>query len=176
MAYSTPEKIRMAVVPTSDGQLPTTPTHTAADLSDDQLLDAIAEADAMIDSMIGRFYATPAVSITDPATGELTVPHPLDYWSRNIAAFNATLSKKSTQDLSDRDPVVLRYNATMDALRAVNAGSASLSLPRNEGDSRAAGADPAFNPYVGDLWTPEDFSIHPRGDGWSAPTPYWDGR
>src|SRR4051812_49652477 len=130
--YSTPEMVRMAVSTATNGDLPTTATHTAADLSDEALLDAIAEADATIDSFIGRFYTTPV-----PVDDANKIPHPIDYWSRNIAAYNATLTFRGSQDISNDDPVTRRYTATMEALRAVNQGSAQLSLGLNEGDHSA---------------------------------------
>lgn len=170
MAYSTPEMGRKALVPSSDGSQPQTPTNTAADLGDDQWLDAIAEADSEIDAMIGRFYKTPV----DPGVGDIA-PQPINFWSRNIAAYKATLSYRKTQDLSDRDPVTLRYQATMDALRMVNQGTAKIEIPLNVGDSRAEGASPAYNPYIGDLWSPEDFHLSPGDDGWSVPIPFWWG-
>lgn len=165
MAYSTPEMVRLALLPSSDGSLPTAPSNTAADLSDQQLVDAIAEADAHIDSMIGGRYATPVELISGD------VPHPLDYWSRNIAAYNAALTYRQNQPLPDDHPVALRWRATMDALDAVSRGRASLPLPSNVGPSAAAGAGPAYNPYGGDLWVPADFEIgNPRqsrpGLGW----------
>src|SRR4051812_32630014 len=138
MAYSTPEMVRKAFVPSSDGTLPAAKTYTAADLSDDQLIDAIGEADGLIDSMIGRFFTTPVVEVAG------AIPHPIDWWSRNLAAYNAYLSFRQGQDFSDQDPVARRYQATLAALQAVNAGTASLDLPRQSGDNRAAGASPAY--------------------------------
>jgi phage gp36-like protein len=167
MPYSTPEMVRKAFVPSSDGTLPATQTFTAADLTDDQLLDAIGEADGYIDSMIGRFYTTPVAQ-----TGN-TAPHPLDWWSRNIAAYNAYLAFRQGQDFSDQDPVARRYQATLVALQAVNAGTASLNLPRQDGDSRASGASPAYEPYQGDLWTPEDFSVNPSWGLTYGHQPFW---
>lgn len=172
--YSTPEMIRKAISVSSDGGLPTTPTHTAADLADGALLDAIKEADALIDSYIGRFYVTP-VALVDGA-----VPHPIDYWSRNIAAYNATLTYRGSQDLSDDDPVARRYRATMDALKAVNGGTAQLSLVQNFGDSSAGSAGAPINPFEGDLFTPDEFDLAaPNFDpvtGGIGSGPFWRSR
>jgi phage gp36-like protein len=167
MPYSTPEMVRKAFVPSSDGTLPAEQTFTPADMSDDQLLDAIGEADGTIDSLIGRFFTTPVEHTAE------TAPHPIDWWSRNLAAYNAYLAFRQGQDFSDQDPVARRYQATMAALQAVNSGTASLELPRQGGDSRAAGASPAYEPYAGDLWTPEDFSIGSALNvGWGS-SPFW---
>lgn len=168
MAYSTPAMVRKALVASSDGNMPTEPTHTAADLSNEQLTDAIAEADAMIDSYLSRFYAVPVAESGSPAA----VPHPIDYWSRNIAAYNATLSFRGSQDFADQDPVARRYNATVEALKAVSAGAVGLNLPKNSTDSMAAGAGEPINPYVGELFTLDDFALGYTGSQ-SYLGPFW---
>lgn len=156
MAYSTPAMVRQALVPTADGSLPDPPTHTAADLTNAQLQDAINEADAMIDGYIGGFYAVP-VSAVNGAT-----PHPLDYWSRNLAAYAATCTFRGSMDFADTDPVARRYRETVGALKDVSGGRLRLQLPQNVGPNAAAGAAPPVNPYIGDLWTPDDFDITPN--------------
>lgn len=179
MSYATVQMVRLALVPSSQGNLPTTPTRTAADLSDDQIRDAIAEADATIDSYIGSYYAVPVQPIVagsdeDGDVGQ--IPHPIDFWSRNIAAYSATLTYRGSQDLADTDPVVRRYNATMQALQAVAKGSARLQLPNNTSPNAATGAGPAYEPYAGDLFTPDDFSLAPAMfDPVMGGRPYWYG-
>lgn len=161
MSYSTPAQVRRALVPSSDGTQPTTPTNTAADLSDEQLQDSIDEADSTIDSYIGGFYAVP-VTILD-ANGQPTgsTPHPLDFWSRNIAAYAASLSYRQSQDFTDTDPVARRYKDTLASLQAVAAGRMKLQIPDNVSGNSAVGVGHAYNPYEGDLWDPTDFSLEP---------------
>lgn len=173
MAYSTKEMVRLALVPTSSGALPGTPTNTAADLSDEQIVDAIAEADSIIDGYLGKWYTVP-VAIVSPA---VLPPHPIDYFSRNIAAYNATLSYRMSLDFTDNDPVARRYMATMDALKQIAAGDVVLSqlIPKNTGDTSPTGVSPPYNPYVGDLWTPDDFAVTAQRSGVNAPSPYWPG-
>lgn len=168
MAYSTPGMIRKALWPNSDGTLSEELTHTAADLSDQQLADAIAEADSYIDSYLSRFYTVPVAMVAG------ATPHPVDYWSRNIAAYNATLSFKGSQDFSNDDPVARRYNGTVEALKAVAAGTAGLNLPHNTTDSMAAGAKPPINPYVGTLFSADDFDLT-TDNRLSGPSPFWNG-
>lgn len=158
MAYSTPAMVRQALVPSSDGSQPTgsNVTHTAADLTDAQLSDSIAEADAIIDGYLSGVYTTPVAGA--PA------PHPIDFLSRNIAAYNATLAFRGSQDFTDTDPIARRYKDSLAFLQAVGANKVSLPLPRNTGGAGATtSAGAAINPYVGDLWTPDDFSIAPSG-------------
>lgn len=148
MSYSTPAMVRKALVPSSDGT-ETSGTGTAADLTDPELQDAIDEADSTIDGYLSRFYATPVAATGDPAA----TPHPIDYWSRNIAAYNATLAFRGSQDFADTDPIARRYTATMQALLAVSTGKVGLSITENSNpDTGAAGAGTAINPpTMGDL-------------------------
>lgn len=168
-AYSTPALVRKALVPSSDGTVPSPLSHTAADLSDTILNDAIAEADSQIDGYLAGVYVTPVADGTVPGSP----PHPIDYWSRNIAAYNATLTYRGSQDFGDNDPIARRYKDTETALKAVSNNKLSLPLPRNVGGAGAnttAGAP--FNPYVGDLWTPDDFGVHETPDHRG---PFWWG-
>jgi phage gp36-like protein len=165
--------VRLALVPSLDGALPGTVTNTAADLSSTQITDAIAEADAVIDGYLSGIYVTPVLAV------ETLIPHPVDYWSRDIAAYLATCTYRGQMDIQSTDPISLRYNAVMAFLKDVSTGKASLPLPRNTAGSDAAGngaADSPINPYIGDLWDPSDFSLYPAyspalgGPGWG---PYW---
>lgn len=167
MAYSTPKMVRQALVPSSDGSQPDPLSNTAADLSDAQLNDAIAEADSTIDGYLGGFYAVPVALVGN------AVPHPLDYWSRNIASYSATLSYRGSMDFSDTDPVARRYKDTMAALQAVSAGKLKLQLPENFSGYGSTGAGPAQNPYDGDLWTPDDFNLSDAPNPGLNGSPYW---
>lgn len=159
--------VRLALTTTSDGSQPDTPSNTAADLSDAQLADAIAEADALIDGYIGGYYAVPVVAV------EGTTPAPINYWSRNIAAYNATIIYRGSMDFSETDPVSRRYNSTIQALQAVSAGKLRLQLPDNTSVNSATEAGFAFNPYEGDLWTPDDFDLTDAPNPGIAGTPFW---
>lgn len=167
MAYSTPAMVRLALHPSLDdgSNPPTDPSNTAADLTNDQLTDMIAEADSTIDSMVGAYYMVPVA--TDPSTG--STPHPIDYWSRNLAAYAATLAFREGLDLQDTDPVVRRYTATMAALTAVQSGTARLQIPVNMGPNSGVWAGNVNNGYVGDLFSPADWNLRPINNGW----PFW---
>lgn len=156
--YATVAQVRLALAPgiASPENQPNTLTHTAADLPNSQIEDAIAEADAQIDAMIGKFYIVPVQPVGGPTP---VIPHPLDYWCRNIAAYNATLTNRKGLDLTDNDPVVRRWRMAMDALTLVATGKATLSLPPNRGDSGVSGAGDVFNPYSGTLFPAGDFGL-----------------
>lgn len=177
MAYSTAAMVRQALVPSSDGSQPATPTNTAADLTDAQLADSIAEADALIDGYIGGYYAVPVVGYLD-ANGNppATVPAPINYWSRNIAAYNASLAYRGSMDFADQDPIARRFKDTLDALTAVSTGKMRLQLPQNTGVNSATEAGNVFNPYDGDLFTPDDFDLTTDPNpGILSGHPFWDG-
>lgn len=167
MAYSTAVMVRQALVPSSDGTQ-TTGTGTAADLSDAQLADAISEADATIDAYIGGYYAVPVAQVSN------ATPHPIDFWSRNLAAYFATLAWRGSMDFTETDPVARRYKETMDALTAVMNGKLRLQLPENTSGNSAIEPGSALNPYVGDLWDPTDFSLFPaQSPQLNNASPFW---
>lgn len=169
MPYSTPESVRLALVPSSKGLIPNPPSNTAADFEDEQLNDAIAEADSTIDSYIGGRYITPVAG---------TAPHPIDYWSRNLAAYFATLTYRGSQDFADTDPIARRYLATMVTLGAVSKGTTTLNVPANAGDSSVSGAGQPVNQYDGNLFggSTDGVNLGPRNSTWEDyPThPGWN--
>lgn len=162
MPYSTVVMVRNALYPADwqDGNPPDegTPTFSAADMLNEQLIDAIAQADSIIDSYIGGRYVVPVLV---DATGitYATTPHPLDFWSRDLAAYFATLTNRQSQDFTDNDPVARRYNAAMLALTGVRDGKAVLSIPTNVGPSAMTGVGTVVNPYQGNLFGPCDFDL-----------------
>jgi phage gp36-like protein len=151
----------------ADGQQPTEDmlTGTGADLSNDQLTDAIAEAQARVDSYITGRYVTP-VLVDATGTPYTSVPHPLDYWTRNIAAYLAKITYAESQDFEDIDPVARRYNMTLLDMTAVRDGKQSIAIPENPTSSSEAAAGTVINPYVGQLFCPSDFDLYPIGSAW----------
>lgn len=174
MPYSTVVEVRNALSPAPDGSPwedgdqpdPQNSTFTAADLSNDQLQDAIAEADALIDSFLGMFYIVPVVNGLDgtPLTAPIV---PLAYWSRNLAAYYGTLVYRKSQDFTDTDPVARRYAATIGYLQLVAQSKIVLPFPANITDSAGEGAGSPINVYGGqDMFQPRDFSLaFGHGDG-----------
>lgn len=173
MAYSTISMVRLALIRTTDGsEPPSSPSGTAADLSNEQIADHIAEADALINGYLAGRYTTPVAAVGDPAV----IPEPVNYWSRNIAAYEATCTYRGSMDFTDNDPVARRYKATMDALKDVAKGVLVLDLPGADGSGESpgsGGAGPAFNPYVGDLWVPADFISGEAIDDGTYQIPFW---
>lgn len=172
MAYSLPDDIRNVLAP---GVFPPEPpdpapkTNTAADLSDEQLQVAIDQAGQTIDAYIGNYYATPvAATEADPAV----YPEPIKTWSVNIAAYLATLTYRRSKDLSQQDPVALRYGLTMQQLNGVNSGKLTLPIPPNTGDSATSAVGRPVNSYSGNLFDARDFDLRPGGSWpWEPPLP-----
>lgn len=165
MPYSTVAMVRNALAPGNfeDGNEPYPDgdqTNTAADLSNDQLNDAIAQADATIDSYIGGRYAVPVLYDAGHVLYVLT-PAPLNFWSRDIAAYLATLTYRRAQDFADTDPVARRYLNAMLALTGVRDGKAVLQIPENVTDSSEVGVGSPVNPYQGHLFSTNDFDLQP---------------
>lgn len=182
MSYSTIAEVRLALAPSlSEGEL----THTAADLTDPQLQDAIAQADSMIDSFIGATYTTPvAPTSTDGGITFTVTPHPVDFWSRDIAAYLATLTYRKNQDLTATDPIQLRYNMISTFLLNVQNGKGILNLPQNANPQTELGVGQVANPYTGDLFGPSDWDLVGTNSPGGYPTPgvggwsrgYWNER
>lgn len=163
MAYCTPERLRQALAPgllAEFANQPAEKTFTAADLSNEQIQSEIDEASSMIDTALGGRYIVPVAN--DPVT--TLTPHPIDYWVRNIAAYLATCTYRGSNDFADQDPVARRFALTMTALTDVRAGKTSLNLPDVVGQNgtSSAGASAPINPYIGNLFGPEDFSLYPN--------------
>lgn len=161
MAYSTPADVRDALrdaVNIDEDEV------TGANLDDDQLEDQIAEADATIDTYIGRYYATPV----DVSGGPV---EPVRSWSRSIAAYLATLAYRMSQDSSDQDPVYRRYAHTMAQLVGVSKGELKVNLPTLP-ESSTQNDVAIANRYEGDLFVPGDFSIGeaPTSPDWNVGT------
>lgn len=159
MPYSTPAMVRNAVAPGDWAAVPPqTPggTGTAADMSDQQLSDEIAEADTQIDVALAPYYLTPVAPV------EGLVPHPIDYWSRNIAAYNATLTNNRNLPVDPNSPVALRYMQTMTAMKGLANGSTVLEIPSLNPDTTGGGAGAPLNPYEGTMFFPSDFDLIER--------------
>jgi hypothetical protein len=86
---------------------------TAATLEDQALLDALAEAHAEVLGKLGVVYTIPDGDTWDDA------PELVGSMILAVAAYLATLTWLNGRDLSDRDPVALRYNRAQLMLRQV---------------------------------------------------------
>lgn len=148
--YSSANDVRKALTPGGSAA----DTSTAAGLDDTQIEDAIAEADSTVDAHLRSRYTIPQ----DPDNVAVAVA-PVRWWSRNIAAYLATLTFRRNKDLTEDDPVRLRYNQTMALLIAIRDGKANLSLPPVV-DGAGTGTDiTVINQYEGTMFGLEDFGL-----------------
>lgn len=145
--YSTVESVRDALTPGGVSN----DKSTAAGLTNVQIQDSIAEADATIENYLSNRYVVP---IVDP------VPTTVQFWSRSIAAYLATLTKRKSSDLAETDPVVRRFNLAMSQLAAVQASKAQLSIPELASDAIQSEAQ-IQNQYEGTMFWPGDYSVGP---------------
>lgn len=155
MPYSTLIDVRRALTPGADPLN----TETAAGLKDEDIQDAITQADATIDSYLASRYATPvAAAVSAPL-------EPFRSWSRNIAAYSATLQWREGLTLDPRHPIALRWADTMDQLTKVAQGLLTLPVPGVDQDQSRRDVT-VVNPYDGGLFWPGDFSnVRPSNVG-----------
>lgn len=148
MPYSTPADVRLALSPAGGGG-------TAGSLDDNALNDAINEADALINT----YLEIPEVRT--PKVDEAGVAlQPVRWWSRNIAAYLATLTYRRGKDLTADDPVRLRYSQTMALLTDIRDGKMRSPIPLTGNPATGSSVEPqVFNQYTGTLFGPEDFGL-----------------
>lgn len=152
--YSSRTDVRSALFPGA-GADPTTDKSTAASLPNAQIESAISEADSIINTYLGvpSSHSVPR----DPDDGTVAAT-PIRYWSRNIAAYLATLTFRKGKDLGADDPVRLRYNDTVAMLAMIRDGKVANPLPDPIGPDAHAGDTLILNQYQGGpLFTPSDF-------------------
>lgn len=143
MPYATPTTVREALSPEGD-----TGPATAAQLSDDQLNDAIAEATSEIDAVV---KGAPFADGEEPAI--------IKAIARDVAGYLATLTHRQGNPLPPEHPVALRYKRAEALLAAAAAGKLDLT---EEVETEARGGNVAVvNPYEGDLFTFEDLGLGP---------------
>jgi phage gp36-like protein len=158
--YCSPIDVRNALTPGATSDDPT----TSAGLSDEQIDDAINQADARIRGYLPAGYVVPMMTLEN----NLTVATPIiRYWSRDIAAYLATLTFNRSMDVPQDEPVRLRYNDAMADLMLVAKGM--FELPPETGDTALPSEENVFvyNQYQGQLFGPEDFSLATAGTGLS---------
>jgi len=149
--YSSTDDVRYAVAPGSVGR--DSPA-TAGSLNDEQIIDAINEADSIVNLHVAGRY----VVEQDPANVAVATA-PFRYWSRNIAAWMATLSQRLSKPVDVNDPVRLRYIETMALLVKVREGN--LDIPGATPVSPSTTGDDVFvyNQYEGHLFGLNDLGL-----------------
>lgn len=138
---------------------------TAATLSDTDLADAIAEAQAEVDGrVVARGYTVP---FTDPPDLIVTV-------TRDISAYLATLKYRRGEPIAANEPIALRYTRAEQLLAQVASGAITLQASAGGAEQNTPQAA-VVNPVDGSLFTLDDFNIgvanvlyDPTGRFWPA--------
>lgn len=155
--YSSPIDVRNALTPGATSVDPT----TGAGLSDEQIDDAIRQADSRINGYLPTGYVVPTETVEN---GLVVAIAPFRYWSRDIAAYLATLTYKRNKDVPQDEPVRLRYTDAMGDLILVSRGTFELpAMPSNP--TALVGDVFVYNQYEGRLFGPEDFALAPVSGG-----------
>lgn len=154
--YCTKQDVQYALAPSGNTQ------GTAYAASDAEFNDAIVEAMGTIDAHVaGRYQIIEADLIEDPPADPVkkVAPTPIRQWTRDIAAYLITLTYKRNVDMSENDPIRLRYAHVMSQLADVRSGDLDLPLPPNT-TTNSSGLT-IVNVYEGQMFTPEDFMLSP---------------
>lgn len=143
---------------------------TAANLSDEALQQALDDAHAEVLGKLSTRYTMPADASTAPDMLKSLIV--------SVAAYVATLEWLQGKDLSDRDPVVLRYQRAETMLSQILAGTLALEgLDRSAAGVSAYDAE-GYNPaegvgLAGDVAAPTYGGLAPSGwQGAPATSPY----
>ena len=156
MPYSTKEEVRLALAPNGD---PDGDLGTAAALSDEQIDNAITEADAQVDGRLSNRYSVPFDG--DPPALVKTL-------SQDIAAYLSTLTYQRTEPITDDHPVRLRYARALVILDQLAEGD--IDLIGATGPESLTGEAHVVNPYDGALFQLSDFALE-TAPGLTAPDP-----
>lgn len=148
--YCVPADIRANVAGTDAG------TGTCAQLSDDQLNGAIAQASAKVSAYVGTSY------VVDAADPVIVVPDLVKTCAIQLATFYGTLIYRKGKDLSAMDPVYLGYQDAIGTLKDIAGGKIEVAP--------TAPADPTDKPgYVRNtipsIFTFEDSGTVPNRRG-----------
>lgn len=145
MAYATADDVRGVLQPTPDVE------GTPADLEDAQLTVSIQAASAQVDGALTRRYTVPFDDPCPDLVHELVVA---------IAAWLAQLTWRRDVDVTDRDPIQLRYEWATGILTQLAAGAIDLpgATPGSDGPPERRGVV-AVQPGPGRMFGLRDFGL-----------------
>jgi phage gp36-like protein len=152
MSYCDVQDVRNALIPGGAS----TETNTAADVPDAAIQDAIDEAMAIVDAFVGGPYES-----TD------FIPGIVLYWTRDIAAYYATLTWRKSKAPSADNPVVTRYQHAIEMLQSIAEGGLDIPSPADIPDQGTVvnPADALVASQNGTLFNPADFDLTGRSQG-----------
>jgi hypothetical protein len=118
-------------------------TGTAADLSDTAIGREIELARLYV---AGRLGSVPDHPLVDQVVGA-------------VAAYHCTLTYREGVDLTEADPVALRYTWARGVLTEATSGALNFAPAAGEPAPAGPADSGVINPYTGDLFTADDFGI-----------------
>lgn len=161
--YCSIRDVRLALTP---GAVEDDPA-TAASLPDWQIDDAIVEAEGVINAYLATRYAITPAEVEEPNPADpsevwvtMAAPTPLRGWTRDIAAYLATLTFRRNKDLPEDDPVRLRFSMVMGYLTAIRDRGMNIPLPDNDTDDQGVAVE---NLYTGHLFSMADVGLGYEG-------------
>ena len=174
--YCSVRDVRLALTPSADAAS----AETASSLPDWQIEDAILEAEGVINTYVLARYTIPTGEVTESNQGTppilsqvVVAPQPVRGWTRDVAAFLATLTFRKHKDLPEDDPVRLRYAMVLKMLEDIRDFKSTLPggafPPSDVDDDQGVHVE---NLYTGKLFGPEDFGLGYAGQV-QSPQVYW---
>jgi hypothetical protein len=174
--YCTIRDVRAALTPEASPA----DKETASGFADWQIEDGIEEAEGIVNAHVLARYNIPTgeVEVVNPEDPMETwvwivAPSPVRGWTRDIAAWLVTLTHRKSKDISEDDPVRLRYQMVLEMLVAIRDYKGSLPgsvFPPTDEDSQ--NSVHVENMYEGKLFSPEDFGLG-YGAPYQGPQVYW---
>lgn len=154
--YCTPDEVRHVLAAGAD-EIDT--AETAASLGDSALAGAIEDAQNEVDGKLAARYSGIPFVAAD-------VPPIVKSITMNIAAYLATLTFRRTLDMTDQDPVSLRYARAEANLTAIVKGQMDLPVsPPTPDPVVDLGIVGGVRRYTGDLFSASDFDLTTRWPG-----------
>ena len=156
-AYATVTDVRLAVA-----RDPSKPNSTA-ELSDDQLGEAIENAQSQVDGYLRGRYTVPFLDPVPALAKSLVI---------DIAAYLAGLNWYQETELLGTDPLALRYARAIALLKDISMGDIDLDTGDGGGPApdSAGGMGSPINQYSGSMFGMSDFGLGygrcDRGWGW----------
>jgi phage gp36-like protein len=168
--YTTPDEVRGVL------SFISTDPHTAAGVTDDQLISAIEDAKVEIDAVLAVRYPAP---FDDPDNPEMhPTPPVVARINRDMAAYLATLTFLRGAPLLAEHPIALRNAGAQSLLQRIATGKVTLdlggALDADQQAEIASGGATVVNQYEGSMFTPGTFGIGPAlsGEGNQLGRPY----
>jgi phage gp36-like protein len=153
--YATANDVRLAVARNPAAG------HSAAELSDDQINQALSDAQSQVDGYLRRRYTLPFPEPVPALAVSLTI---------DIAAYLAGLNWYQETEMLADDPLALRYQRAVALLKDIQCGEIDLDVGDGAGPApdTAGAMGPAINQYGGSMFDLSDFGLgYGCGDrGW----------